>query len=201
MAVPADLRPLLRRRMWRQYLGELPEPEARLAALQLALKCQAEIDRLRQLLSPGAVSPFALPKLAELALSTSIGKSEPVAPSAEMPTCPRVREAEVAVDPPLTMLHLVDTWRRITKPRAARSIRRMGDVASSFARAAKKQDARQVTREDVMGFREHLEQQKLTRITATNYLQCLHRLFAVAHSEGLIKDNPAAGILMLSTPE
>ena len=61
MAVPEDVRPLVRRRMWRQYLGPIPEPEARLAALHLAIKCQTEIDRLRRILTAGAESEFALP--------------------------------------------------------------------------------------------------------------------------------------------
>ncbi len=201
MAVPADVRPLVRRRMWRQYLGQIPEPEARLAALQLALKCQLEIDRLRQLLTPGAVGgagAFELPRAAIHPDSAKNIKRAPLPVRAS--TRQSAQESRVAVDPPLTMLQLVDTWRRVTQPRAERSVRRLGKVASTFARVVKIKDARQVTRQDVMHFREHLEQMKITRGTATNYLQGLHRLFAVAHSEGLITDNPAAGILMRKDP-
>jgi integrase len=89
---------------------------------------------------------------------------------------------------------LVPVWRRIAQPRAEKSIQRMRHSTRLFIESVGHISPREVTRQDVMRFRDRVEGMGLSHRSATQYLELVHRLFGVALSEGLVDHNPAAGI-------
>ena len=90
---------------------------------------------------------------------------------------------------------LVPLWQRIAKPRAAKSIdkanmhvRRFVEMVGDFA-------PREVTRQHAIAYRDALE--KLPELSADSidkHLYGMHRLFAVALSEGVVGFNPFSGV-------
>ena len=198
MAVPNDLQALLGRKMWRRYLAVRSEPEARLLALHLAAKCRREIHQLRTV--PHADRTESVdsnkaqePELAEVAALLSV-PFESRSRTAAAVTTPVQNTAGAFV----SVTSLVDVWQRVAQPRAAFSVLRMKRCADEFVALVGSLAASQVTRAHVMQYRDMLEGKKYSRSTAKNYLDCIHRLFAVAHSEGVVESNPAAGIRLRS---
>jgi integrase len=92
------------------------------------------------------------------------------------------------------VMTLVPIWRRVAQPRAEKSIQRMRHSAKLFIEAVGHISPQEVTRQDVMRFRDRVEGMGLSHRSATQYLELVHRLFGVALSEGLVDHNPAAGI-------
>ena len=93
-----------------------------------------------------------------------------------------------------TVADLVALWQRVTQPRARRSVHRMHTCAAIFAKVNGELPPTEVCRHHILAYRDHLETTDLSRSTAGLYLQGLHRLFAIAVSEGLLSENPSNGI-------
>jgi hypothetical protein len=218
MAVPVDLRGVFNRKMWRHYLGRLVETEARVAALTLALRYKQEIERLRGLSSPepanGVVpsGPIAHLNNVHAALPNGSGApridlehskngtrhpSSPDQPANGAIVMPpdfgdTATSAEDKASP--DVMTLVPVWQRVAQPRAQKSVQRMQHSARLFIEAVGQVSPQEVTRQDVMRFRDRVEGMGLSHRSATQYLELVHRLFGVALSEGLVEHNPAAGI-------
>gem|GEM_PF-5706390 len=213
MAVPADLRGLLNRKMWRQYLGTVAETEARVAALTLALRYKQEIARLRTALQAnGAAANGTTPRDIGGHATLANGIVGPgidcrlLSPPATLPTLelpqPLASATSAAATAPEasksdgidSVTALVGVWQRVAQPRAARTVQQMRRRVELFVKAADARRPRDVTREHIMRFRDAVENMSLSHRTATQYLESIHRLFAVALSEGLVDHNPAAGV-------
>ncbi len=95
---------------------------------------------------------------------------------------------------PTTILDLVELWREIARPRAKRSYLRMVTCAKLLNEVVGPLPPQSISRSHIMRLRDHLETTDLSRATARLYLQGIHRLFAVALSEGRTSENPARGI-------
>ena len=205
MAVPLELRDAIGRRMWRRYIGARPEAEIRLYALQLAVELKRDIQLLR--LGPRAAraeGDSARERLRNFhrlegvkACQEQNGDTQPEpinGPVADGGVRLKSAQADHPTSVGVEFIDLVEVWRRVTLPRAARSIKRMRECAFEFVAVVDKRKASEVTREDVMQFRDAIEAKDLALSTARNYLQGVHRLFSIGLSEGLVTTNPAAGI-------
>jgi integrase len=93
---------------------------------------------------------------------------------------------------------LVNVWQRVAEPRAKGTVARMTFCANEFVSAVGDIRAEQVTRVHVMQYRDILENKTYARSTAKQYLDGIHRLFAIAQSEGIVQSNPATGIKLRS---
>ena len=164
MVVPEDVRETVGRRVWRSYISVRPESEAKLIALQLAIDRQREIRGIR-----AGSAPEEEPSIRAV---TSISD--------------RTTSGDLTL--------LVEVWIKTTRPRAKRSIDRMRKCISDFIELIGPVAPSNVTREHVCRFRDDIESKGLRPVSARDYLDALHRLFAVAVSEGIICSNPANGI-------
>jgi integrase len=184
------------------------EAEARVAALTLALKYKREIDRLRALSGSdhaetvragrinGTANGISGDALADRQPGTlQIPRSGRIAeqPCVVTSVAERVT-GELESRPKQSVMSLVEVWQRVALPRAARTVQQMRRRARLFADTVDHVGPREVTREHVMRFRDVVEGMPLSHRTATQYLESIHRLFAVALSEGLVDHNPAGGI-------
>ncbi len=197
MGVPGDLRGLLGRKVWRRYLAMTNEPEARLAALQLAAKCRREIDRLRKLpnLEGTQLTVQSRPLDAADIVSNDVAVFRADSPTVSpLPLSPTVGQYENFINIP----SLVDLWKRVAQPRAAFSILRMKRCVDELVSLTGDVSANCVTRLHIMRYRDMLENKAYSRSTAKQYLESIHRLFGIALSEGVVESNPATGIKVRS---
>ena len=192
MGIPADLQSLLGRKLWRQYLATTNAQEARLTALQMAVTCQREIDRLRRLPKPDPTQvkvphhPCDPSNLESGDVTAAQNKFLKLGPHLH----PLPEKVEVLTSIP----SLVRVWQQVAEPRARATVNRMKYCANEFVSLIGNLSANRVTRAHVMQYRDMLERKTYARSTAKQYLDGIHRLFAIAHSEGLVESNPVTGI-------
>ncbi len=167
MAVPSDLQSIVGKKVWRRYISGEHRAEAELMALQMATQLQKEISRLRDSLSVQSQDGFS---------SSGIEQRTDV------------------VLPVHKITDLVEVWKKHVNPKSSASTLRMLNCAREFGRVTGVRQVNDVTRQHVLQFRDVIERRNYARGTALGYLQCCHRLFSVAASEGLLSDNPFSGI-------
>ena len=220
-AVPLDVRGLFGgRKVWVRPLREAGRRAAENEARELAVKDQRVIDRLRALsdderaqvtlagglealeratravefgpilfqsILPTDDAPLEidLPSILQNCLQ-SVDETEQIVAAAE-----RGRRTLNKVKQSATLDVLLDTWRRVAKPKAVHSVDAKARCLKRFKAVVGDMHPRRVTADHAAAFRDDLERAaNLGPRTKRKYLEELHALFSVAMSQRLVDTNP-----------
>ena len=95
----------------------------------------------------------------------------------------------------LTLLHLVTLWEKVRAPRSAAGRAKTRRCVRRFYELVGNIPAEEVTRAHAVAYRDALEELSWMKPkNATEHLESLHVIFAVAISEGLLDQNPFSGV-------
>ena len=165
-----------------KYLGPVSRPVAETMAHALAHEHGKRILAYR-----GQASAPLLPLAAAISEHSDIDCLTLLPGIVAPPPIPKASE--------LTLLHLVALWEKVRAPRSAagraktrRCVRRFHELVGNIP-------AGEVTRGHAVAYRDALEDLTWMKPkNATEHLESLHVIFAVAISEGLLDQNPFSGV-------
>ena len=103
------------------------------------------------------------------------------------------RKIEGGDEAPGALSGLVPLWQKFAKPRAAKSIDKANMHVRRYVAALGDHTPREVTRQHAIAYREALEKE-FSAANVDKHLYGMHRLFAVAMSEGVADFNPFSGV-------
>lgn len=172
MAVPADMRAVVGRKVWRRYLGDVSPAEARILALRLAAKLHEHILEFRSGITVGAAGILRAHPEPNIVVSDS---------------------DQVEPESKIDAYELVRIWQLSRHPKSRRTISRMNYCAKALLG---NRTIYEITKTDIIRFREELESRSLSQGTLKSYWDALRTLFSVARSEGRIETNPMDGIFL-----